>query len=116
MRTLKDHQRETGRIHGLVFANPKGNPWDLSRVRKAWKAALKRAKLPEFRLYDARHTHLSHLLAGGVDLKFVSERAGHSSIRLTADTYSHVLPETEEKIAGVVEKLYFDKDREAKRS
>ncbi len=116
LEALKAHRRETGRLHGLLFTNATGNTLDLSGVRKAWKAALKKAKLPEVRLYDTRHTHISHLLAGGVDLKFASERAGHSSIRLTADTYAHVLPETEEKIAGVVEKLYFDKDREAKGS
>jgi len=111
---LKAHRRETGRLHGLIFTNAAGNPLDLSSVRKAWKAALKKYKLPQVRLYDTRHTHISHLLAGGVDLKFASERAGHSSIRLTADTYAHVLPESEKKIAGVVENLYFDKDREAK--
>jgi integrase len=37
-----------------------------------------------------RHTAATLLLEAGVPLKVVSERLGHSSITLTADTYSHV--------------------------
>ena len=42
--------------------------------------------------YDLRHTAASHLLARGVHPKVVQERLGHSTIALTLDTYSHVLP------------------------
>ena len=38
-----------------------------------------------------RHSHGSVLLADGVDLGTVSERLGHSSVRVTADVYSHAL-------------------------
>ena len=40
--------------------------------------------------HDLRHSHATALLEAGVDLKVVSERLGHSTITLTADTYSHV--------------------------
>ncbi len=39
-----------------VFCTEAGTPLDESRVRKAFAQALKRAKLPCFRLYDLRHT------------------------------------------------------------
>lgn len=42
-------------------------------------------------LHTLRHTHGSFLLADGVDLATVSERLGHSSVRVMADIYSHVL-------------------------
>jgi integrase len=35
------------------------------------------------------YTHGSFLLADGVDVATVSERLGHSSVRVTADIYSH---------------------------
>ncbi len=42
-----------------------------------------------------RHTHSSLMLAGGVHLKVVSERLGHSGIGITGDLYSHVLPKVQ---------------------
>ncbi len=52
----------------------------------------RRLGLPEgASLQTLRHTHGSFLLADGVDLVTVSERLGHSSVRVTADIYSHAL-------------------------
>jgi integrase len=42
-------------------------------------------------LHTLRHSHGSVLLADGVDLATVSERLGHSSVRVTADIYTHAL-------------------------
>jgi integrase len=39
-------------------------------------------------------TLLSTNLAAGADLKVVQDQLGHSTITLTADTYTSVLPET----------------------
>ena len=51
-----------------------------------------RAGLNGVRLHDMRHTHASMMLSRGIHLKIVSERLGHSSIGITGDLYSHVLP------------------------
>jgi integrase len=47
----------------------------------------------EARLHDARHTAASVLLEMGVDVKVVSAILGHSSVRLTQDTYQHLFPD-----------------------
>ena len=47
--------------------------------------------MPLIRLHDLRHTHATHLLMAGVNVKVVSERLGHSSVSLTLDTYGHVM-------------------------
>lgn len=44
------------------------------------------------RLHDLRHGAASLMLASGVPLVVVSKRLGHSSVAITADVYSHLLP------------------------
>jgi integrase len=44
------------------------------------------------KFHDLRHTHATMLLKQGVNPKIVQERLGHSSIVITMDIYSHVMP------------------------
>ncbi len=53
---------------------------------------LKRARLPQIRFHDLRHTCATLLLSKGVHPKFVQELLGHASVAITLDTYSHMLP------------------------
>jgi integrase len=62
----------------------------------------KRAGLPLIRLHDHQHSVASILLAAGTHPKVVSELLGHSTIGLTLDTYSHVIPSLAEEAAGVI--------------
>ncbi len=81
------------RDQGLVFATAIGTP--LSRhnlVRRSFKLLLKRCGLPEVRFHDLRHTCATLLLSRGQHPKLVQELLGHSTIAITLDTYSHVLP------------------------
>lgn len=57
-------------------------------------ALFKRLKIPKPKgaaLHLLRHNHGSHMLANGVPLPVVSQRLGHSSVRTTADIYSHAI-------------------------
>jgi integrase len=102
---LRTYLKQTRTIAGPIFRNSAGGLLDISKVRKAWVRACKKAEVPVVRLYDARHSHLTALLAAGVPLKVASERAGHSSVKITGDTYSHVLPEMDDRAAKVMEEL-----------
>jgi integrase len=53
---------------------------------------LRRAGLRDARFHDLRHTCATLLLTKGVHPKIVSEMLGHSSVSITLDTYSHVIP------------------------
>jgi integrase len=55
--------------------------------------------LAKIRFHDLRHTCATLLLMANVNVKIVSKRLGHSSIEMTLNTYSHVLP-TMQKIAA----------------
>lgn len=76
--------------------------------RRHFKPTLKRAELSSaFRLYDLRHTMATLLLLRGVHPKIVSERLGHASITLTLDTYSHVLPTMQTRVAEQLETILY---------
>ncbi len=41
----------------------------------------------------------------GFDIKEISERLGHESVKTTLDTYAHLYPDTDRKLAGELNKL-----------
>lgn len=86
---------------GLVVQGSGGEEMCPGALSKWWSGFSKRSLEPlglhRIRFHDLRHTHATILLAEGVGLKVVSERLGHSSIEITADTYGHLLPGMDEE-------------------
>jgi integrase len=87
---------------GLVITTEDGRPMHPETLSGLFVRQAKRAGLPPIRLHDLRHSVASILLAAGTHPKVVSELLGHSSIGLTLDTYSHVIPSLAEEAAGVI--------------
>jgi integrase len=54
-------------------------------------------------LHGLRHSHASHLLASNIHPKVVQERLGHSSIAITMDIYSHLMPNMQGEAASAVD-------------
>lgn len=54
---------------------------------------IKAASLPPIRVHDLRHGAATSALASGVEMKAVQDMLGHSSITITSDTYTSVLPQ-----------------------
>jgi integrase len=89
---------------GLIFATKTGTIINPSNLRnRSFKPLLKRAGLPTIRFHDLRHTCATLLLGRDVNAKVVSEMLGHSSISITLDIYSHLLPDMQEKAANALE-------------
>jgi integrase len=89
------------RLDGPVFCDTEGGYLRKSNVlQRSFRPILQRAGLPAIRPYDLRHSGATLLLLAGEDSKIVSERLGHSSTRLTQDTYQHVLPGMQERAAA----------------
>lgn len=53
--------------------------------------------------HHLRHTHVTELLRAGVHPKIASERAGHASISVTMDIYSHAVPGLQEDAAQKID-------------
>ena len=75
---------------GLVFTSRAGKPMSPTMVNPHLTRVLKSAGLPHKRVHDLRHTAVSILHALGVDMKTISEIAGHANISTTANIYAHV--------------------------
>lgn len=90
--------------NGLIFASETGEPLDRRKVTaRHFKNLLGRTGLPEIRFHDLRHTCATLLLSKNVNPKIVSEMLGHSTIAITLDTYSHVLPNMRDQAAKAME-------------
>jgi integrase len=85
--------------HNLVFARPDGSPHDPDSISQQFLSLSSRARLPRIKLHELRHTHATLLLAAGTHPKVVQERLGHSSIVVTLDRYSHVIPNLQDEAA-----------------
>ncbi len=83
----------------LVFSNPDGSPFQPDSITKAFTRITRSIGLYGVRFHDLRHTHATLMLWQGIHPKIVSERLGHSSIAITLDTYSHVMPGLQEAAA-----------------
>lgn len=79
---------------GYVFTTPVGRPVSPDRMTRLFRKLVADSGLPPVTLHGLRHGAATLALAGGTDLKVVQDQLGHSTITLTADTYTSVLPET----------------------
>ena len=112
LRTHRNRQREERlllgpgwRDSGLVFTMPDGSGWHPDVITRAFARLVERSGLPKIRLHDLRHTHATHLLAAGVNVRVVSERLGHASTAFTLDVYGHVLPGQQAEAAAAAAAL-----------
>ncbi len=86
-----------------------GGPTDYTNLMpRHFNPLLRQAGLPNIRFHDLRHTCATLLLTKGVHPKIVSEMLGHSSVSITLDTYSHVIPGMGEAAALAMEEVLGD--------
>jgi len=76
----------------LVFTREDGSAVRPEYATRHFQALTRAAGLPQIRLHDLRHTNASIALDAGIAMKVVSDRLGHSTIGVTADLYTHVVP------------------------
>ncbi|SFL43868.1 tyrosine-type recombinase/integrase [Pelosinus propionicus] len=92
----------------LLFTNLWGKPVDTSNfTTRYFKKMLMQAELDkEFSFHDLRHTHATLLLRQGINIKVISERLGHSTVAMTLDTYSHLMPDMQETAVKALEGMF----------
>lgn len=83
--------------NNLIFCKENGDYLDPKLLTDIYKKILKSANVSHRKFHSLRHTFATRALEAGIPVKVVSQILGHSSIRITLDTYSHVLPELQEE-------------------
>jgi integrase len=92
---------------GYVFTTQAGKPVGPDRMTRLFRKLVAASGLPPVTLHGLRHGAATLALAAGTDLKIVQDQLGHSTITLTADTYTSVLPETARTAADNTAALLF---------
>ena len=87
---------------GLVFVREDGTAIHPQSFSDAFERHVKVVDVPPIHLHELRHTYATVALSAGVHPKVVSDRLGHSSIAVTLDIYSHVIPALQEEAAAQV--------------
>ena len=97
---MKEHAKVRNLYCQYVFtgANNECHPPD---IQSAWKAALRRAEIEDFKFHDLRHSAASYLAMNGASLAEIAEVLGHKTLQMVK-RYAHL---SEQHTASVVEKM-----------
>lgn len=91
--------------HDLIICQKDGRPLSLGTFDRNWKRLIERTGIRKIRFHDLRHTCASLLFSANVHPKVVQEQLGHSSIKVTLDRYSHMMPNMQFEAANALEDL-----------
>jgi len=84
---------------GLVFTTATGRPLHRRNVLRWFQGVLRGAGLPVRGIKELRHTAASLLHAQGLSSREIMEVLGHSDVRITLNTYTHVFDENRRRAA-----------------
>ena len=84
---------------GIVFTPLDGGLIQPDSITKISAWIVERAGIHRISFHGLRHTHITNLLRAGVHPKIASERAGHASVAIMMDVYSHAIPGLQEDAA-----------------
>ena len=75
-------------------------------LEKEMARGIELSGVKKIRIHDLRHSHASLLIELGFTPKEIAERLGHENIETTLNTYSHLYPNKQERMADRLESFY----------
>lgn len=106
---MQEYEKATNEYkdNDLVIATHNGKFVSVDNFSRIFRNTLKSSTIDKKLSFHAiRHTHATLMLKAGVQMKVVSDRLGHSSIKITMDTYAHLLPSMETEAIEKFERLF----------
>jgi integrase len=92
--------------NGFIFQTSAGTPVAPRNLLRHFHSVLDTLDIPRIRFHDLRHTAATILFSQDVHPKKVQELLGHSSIVLTLDTYSHIIPSMHSETAEKMDEVF----------
>ena len=89
-----------------MFTTVTGHYLDPDHASKIFKSVARKAGLGDWHIHELRHSAASFMLTKGVPLEVVADILGHSSIRITKDTYGHLTTERLKVGAAAMDSLF----------
>jgi len=98
-------------LHGdqLILCHPNRKFLIPDHITKSFKKFIRKNNFPEKLSFKTlRHQHATVLLSMGIHPKVVQERLGHSSIKLSIDTYSHFIDNIQRDASNKLETKFLN--------
>lgn len=89
-----------------IFVFGGTRPLSDTSVSRYFKRYIEKSGVKKIRIHDLRHSCASLLISNGCSIVAVSKRLGHSDIRETLNTYSHMMPEDDDKIISALDTVF----------
>lgn len=114
LEVLKEHKKNSTILSKYVFCNLKGQPYiptclerDYFRpiINECNKVLDEENQIKKIKFHDLRHTYATFLLSNGIPVKYVQEQLGHSTARMTLDTYASFMPSVKFGAMDLLNKL-----------
>lgn len=67
------------------------------------KRQIAKAGVKDIRVHDLRHSHVAYLINQGIEPILIKERLGHRDIKITINTYGHLYPNEQKKVAMLLD-------------
>ncbi len=83
-------------------------------LEKEMQRGMKLSGMKKIHIHSLRHSHASLLIEMGFSPKEIAERLGHENIETTLNTYSHLYPDKQERLADRLDQFYNEADGEEK--
>lgn len=99
---------EVSNYYSRLYKYPKDSrlfPVIAETVQHVMRNHIKKAGVKKIRVHDIRHSHCAYLIRQGVQPLIIKERLGHKDIKVTLNTYGHLYPSEQKKVADMLNNL-----------
>jgi len=101
-----EEQKKNGIESEFIICSRDGSFLTPSGFRKAFRNIVRNADITEAGIHSLRHTFATELYRKGVEVKIISKILGHSSVKITYDTYIHVWEDDLESVTDKLEDVF----------
>ena len=91
----------------LIICQENGRPYQPDSFTNKWSRMLKKYGIRHIKLHGVRHTGISMMASLGLHPKYVQERAGHKTMDITMNIYTHVNKDQKIKTSQTINDKFF---------